>query len=140
MSSLDHFERQFLFGLTRSVAMTLISLLLAGIVLGALGVLVSAGDAPLVAVAPAEVLDWITPAAPAPNPAGTVPRPATPPTPLLPALKLPFALQKYFSTTERVRALQDWLVIRGGRTGQCEWENGGLAGPAGHDGWRPVTA
>jgi hypothetical protein len=112
MSFADSFERRFLFVLTRGLALFFIFGLLAAIVIG--GIVVSDKLMPKesTAVTPQEVVDAITPPKPevsqASDSASTAMSP--PPDPMiLPGIKLPFVLQKHFSTPESIKTLRDWL-------------------------------
>jgi hypothetical protein len=112
MTFLARFERSFLFGMTRALAMffifsTLVALIISGLIVGFNQI---GGDD--VKVAPQEVIDILKPTLPAET---TQPdtKPSTinqPQTSRLPAgLKLPFILQKYFSDPSNLLKLTDWL-------------------------------
>ena len=112
MSFADSFERKFLFVLTRGLALLFIFGLLAAIVVG--GVFVSDKLIPKASttVTPQEVVDAITPPKPEVSQASDSAASATLPPPdpmILPGIKLPFVLQKHFSTPDSIKTLRGWL-------------------------------
>ena len=115
MTFLAKFERNFLFSLTRSLAMffilsTLAVMIISGLVVGISQL--SKGDTK---VAPQEVIDSLKPALPIEtmqpnNNQQQQSPPITQAAKLLPAgLKLPFVLQKHFSDPDNLHKLSDWL-------------------------------
>jgi hypothetical protein len=110
MRFFDNFERRFLFGLTRLVAMALIFSLLVAIAVG--GVLFGGGlgEPQTTKVSTDEVMDAIRP----PPVVAAVPKAYQPSQTTLvsnelPNVKMPFVLQKHFSSPENLRILKDWL-------------------------------
>jgi hypothetical protein len=113
MAFLSKFERNFLFNLTRGLAIFFIFLTLAVMVIGGLVVGISQSSNGDNRVAPQEVIDKLKPTLPlntAQPDAQQSESQTIPQTPLLPSgLKIPFILQKHFSDPDNLRKLNDWI-------------------------------
>ncbi len=113
MAFLAKFERNFLFGLTRSLALCFIFLTLAALIISGLIIGVSQLTKEDISVEPREVIDNLKPIS-----ANETIQPDTqqqenlvaPQSPNLPSgLKIPFVLQKHFSSPDNLRTLNNWL-------------------------------
>lgn len=111
MSVLTTIERKFLFNLTRILALLVIAVLVLALVVGAILTEKARTSGDPSAVAPQEVVDVIKPKARAQQtePGQEPVAPSSRDLGLLPGVKLPFVLQKHFSTPENVVALNGWL-------------------------------
>ncbi|MDP1773020.1 MAG: hypothetical protein Q8L15_12110 [Methylobacter sp.] len=113
MIFLAKFERNFLFGLTRSLAMFFIFATLATLIVGGLVVGISQLSNSDSNIAPQEVIDSLKPALPVetmqPNNQQQTSQPTTQTQLLPPGLKMPFVLQKHFSDPDDIRRLANWL-------------------------------
>jgi len=110
MSFIDSLERNFLFILTRFLALLIISCLLIAIVVG--GIMFSENLFPKndMKVTPTEVMEAIKP----PIHTYDYPQsqPEQQPSPdinILPGIKIPFVLQKYFNNPDSVKLLKGWM-------------------------------
>jgi hypothetical protein len=112
MIFLAKFERNFLFGLTRSLAMFFIFATLATLIVGGLVVGISQLSKSDSKIAPQEVIDSLKPVLPVetmqPN-QQQISQPTTQNQLLPPGLKMPFVLQKHFSDPDNMRRLTKWL-------------------------------
>jgi hypothetical protein len=113
MAFLAKFERNFLFGLTRSLALCFIFITLAALIISGLVIGVSQLEKEDISVAPREVIDNLKPIS-----ANDAIQPetqqqensASSQSPSLPSgLKIPFVLQKHFSSPDNLRTLNNWL-------------------------------
>lgn len=111
MSVLTTIERKFLFNLTRILALLVIAVLVLGLVIGAVITEKARTGSDSAAVAPQEVVDVIKPkvSAPQAEPGHEPVAPSPRELGLSPGVKLPFVLQKHFSTPENFVALNGWL-------------------------------
>ena len=109
MSFADSFERKFLFVLTRGLALLFIFGLLATIVIGGIFITDKLFPEESLEVKPQEVVNAITPPKPLPETATTTVQTSPSEPDILPGIKLPFVLQKQFSSPENIKTLRDWL-------------------------------
>jgi hypothetical protein len=113
MAFLAKFERNFLFGLTRSLALCFIFITIATLIISGLVIGVSQLEKEDTSIAPREVIDNLKPIS-----ANEAIQPdtqqqensASPQSARLPpGLKIPFVLQKHFSSPDNLRTLNNWL-------------------------------
>jgi hypothetical protein len=109
MSGLDNFEKRFLFGLTRAVAMFIIVAIFITLVLGGI-FFISKYEEVNSKVSAAEIVNIVKPPVAAPQSASalslqTKKREDN----SLPAIKTPFVLQKNLNTPEKIKVVKDWL-------------------------------
>lgn len=112
MTLLARFERNFLFGLTRALAMFFIFSTLAALIISGLIVGLNQMKSDDVKVAPQKVINILKPSLPVETTQPDTKQQSLnqPQTPRLPVgLKLPFILQKYFSDPSNLLKLVDWL-------------------------------
>jgi hypothetical protein len=111
MSFIDSLERKFLFILTRFLALLIISCLLIAIVVG--GIMFSEKLFPKddTKVTPTEVMDAIKPPVPTYNNPQSQPeqQQTVPDINVLPGIKIPFILQKYFNNPDSIKLLKGWM-------------------------------
>ena len=106
MSFADSLEQKFLFILTRFLALLIIGCLLIAIVVG--GIMFSEKLFPKndTKVTPTEVMEAIKPPV---NPQSQPEQQPVLDINILPGIKMPFILQKYFNTPESIKVLKEWL-------------------------------
>lgn len=110
MKFIDTVERKFLFSITRALAIAFIGLLALSIVAG--GFLVRGRlTGETTKVSPGEVMEVLSPATNSTAGESVADAPAQKTNQnMLPGIKLPFALQKHFSSPENIRILNGWLT------------------------------
>lgn len=115
MAFLAKFERNFLFGLTRSLALSFIFITLAAIVISGLIIGISQLSKEDISVAPREVIDEIKPITAneaVQSDTQQQEKSVALQSPSLPSgLKIPFVLQKHFSHPDNLRLLNNWLEV-----------------------------
>lgn len=111
MSFIDSLEQKFLFMLTRFLALLIISCLLIAIVIG--GIMFSQKLFPIdnTKVTLTEVMEVIKPPINANdyNQSQSAQQQAVPDINILPGIKIPFILQKYFNNPDSINVLKGWI-------------------------------
>ena len=110
MQIFDRFERNFLFGLTRIFAMLIIFGILIAVIFGSMLFIDSYKETDT-KIPIALIMDIINPPTTTNSPTGETNSPiqTIENINILPSVKMPFILQKYFNTPENLQTLKKWL-------------------------------
>lgn len=137
----DTFERDFLFRLTRFVAMFFIFCLLLGITIGGYCIGLYVCNSPNTPVTPSEVMQAIKPPKPIAPANGQDENSSSPAAQdILPSVKIPFILQKYLNL-ENLQLVRSWLnEVPGDRQNEFLNEMAAVAQEAEKTGTNPIDA